>query len=345
MNYKSIVSILLVCLFSSLTACKVEGEQIIGIWQTNGDMGQMKIEILPWNSKFNGYMLEYKDGKNVVKGERTEDYIMLTDLVYQNDAYENGTIYIDQSGDEKCGIRLQIVDEHQLTAIYNCQGEQYKETWTRAGHTATQVSKNEESPNEQNSSLGTTNADTETTNTAIKAPSTPKKPSAKKADSSPNAAKKGEHLDTKRQGTFYVIGVHRVVDYNNTAALAKAVEALWTQTYDNDFSGKLGNITDQESMYAVYSNYDQPKGKMTITIGYKVKDLSNVPAGLKGVKVPTNDYLTYAMSGEASDYEGEGWEQLEEMMAYRKVSSADFEVYTFDNNYEVTSGTMWIATK
>ena len=98
-------------------------------------------------------------------------------------------------------------------------------------------------------------------------------------------------------------------------------------------------------MYLVYSAYDQPKGKMMITIGYKVKDLTNIPTGLKGVNIPSNEYYVYPLSGKASDYEGEGRKQLEEMMAYRKTDSADFEVYKFDANYEVTKAEMWIATK
>ena len=77
----------------------------------------------------------------------------------------------------------------------------------------------------------------------------------------------------------------------------------------------------------------------------KVKILSNVPSGLGGVKIPSNEYLVYPMTGDKSDYEGEGWDQLHELMQYRNAESADFEVYTFDDSYEITQAEMWIATK
>jgi len=127
--------------------------------------------------------------------------------------------------------------------------------------------------------------------------------------------------------------------------MEKSIETLWTKAYDDDFSGNLKNIIEANNMYVSYSDYDKPKGNMTITLGYKVKDLSNIPSTLKGVTIPSNEYLVYPMSGDKSDYEGEGWDQLGELMMYRKADSADFEVYTFDNNYNVKNAVMWIATK
>ena len=47
----------------------------------------------------------------------------------------------------------------------------------------------------------------------------------------------------------------------------------------------------------------------------------------------------------AIDFAGEGWEQLGELMMYRKAESADFEIYTFDNNYNVKKAEMWVAMK
>jgi len=127
--------------------------------------------------------------------------------------------------------------------------------------------------------------------------------------------------------------------------MEKVIEAMWTKAYNNDFSGKLKNIVEANSMYVCYSNYDNPKEEMAITLGYKVKELSNIPSELKGVKISTNEYLVYPMSGGKADFEGESWEQLGELMMYRKPDSSDFEIYTFDSNYNVKMAEMWIATK
>ena len=100
-----------------------------------------------------------------------------------------------------------------------------------------------------------------------------------------------------------------------------------------------------ENMYLTYSDYENPAGKMTLTLGYKVKDLSNVPTGLKGVKVPANEYYVYELSGESSDYSAEMMKQWEEVAMYRKASSVDFEKYKFDRNYEIVEASIWIASK
>ena len=135
------------------------------------------------------------------------------------------------------------------------------------------------------------------------------------------------------------------MEYNDLSKIDIVLENLWKDAASDDLYNAIPNITDDKDMYLVYSNYDQPKGKMTITIGYKVKDLSSVNGIILGAKVPNNDYLVYPLSGNMSDYEGEAWKEIEELMSYRKAGSADFEVYSFDKNFEVTKANIWIATK
>lgn len=335
MKIKTMLSILsILSLFISFNACTIEGEQICGIWYAQGDYGQMKIEITPWEGKFHGYLLEYNDGKTVTKGAKEDEYIFLTDLVFKNEQYDNGKIYLDPSSKESCDISLTLLDNQSLKASYNCGGKRFVETWSKTGFTPTKMEQKMTAQMPQsNKNKPTTEVKTKTSKSTM----TTKKEATKPASNAPQ--------NTKKQGTFYVIGVHQTVTYDNINALEKAVEALWAVTYEDDFSGKLTNISDNENMYVTYSDYDKPKGKMTITIGYKVKDLSNVPTDLKGIKVPTNDFYTYPLSGEASDYEGEGWSQLNELMMYRKVESVDFEVYQFDQNYKVKKASIWIAAK
>lgn len=335
MKIKTMLSIFsIITLLMSFNACTIEGEQICGIWYAQGDYGHMKIEITPWEGKFHGYLLEYNGGKTVTKGAKEEEYIFLTDLVFKNEQYENGKIYLDPNSKESCDISLRLLDNQSLKANYNCGGERFEETWSKKGFTPTKMENKTATQMEQPSkSKAAQNTPTKTSKPTIATKKEAKKPASNVPE------------NTKKQGTFYVVGIHQTVAYDNMKALEKAVEALWTATYEDDFSGKLKNISDNENMYVTYSNYDQPKGKMTITIGYKVKDLSKIPTGLKGIKVPANDFYTYPLSGEASDYEGEGWSQLNELMMYRNAQSVDFEVYQFDKNYKVKKASMWIAAK
>ena len=346
----NLISTLIVLSFSS---CSIEGEQVCGIWNAQGDYGEMKLEITPWKEKFHGYLLKYKTANEKIKGAKEEEFIFLTDLVYEDEKYQNGKIYFDTNSEEYCTISLEMIGDNQLKAIYNCDGQSSEEIWNREGASTKSIVISETADDKKNNALTASDKNPTKERSVEKTllPSTKEKAAKPQLNSKSKeevqkviVTKKDDYKTTK-QSTFYIIGVHQTVGYDDMKGMEKAIETLWTQTYENDFSGKLKNIIDQERMYVAYSDYDKPKGKMTITIGYKVKDLSSVPSGLKGIKIPTNDFLVYPISGDKSDYEGDGWNQLAELMAYRKANSADFEIYTFDSNYKVKKAEMWIAAK
>lgn len=366
MKYYTLSFIFILTSIISFNSCAtIEGEKLCKTWYSNGDYGQMTLEITPWEGKFLGYMLSYNDGQTSIKGDKTEDYIVLSDLVYdkETDTYKQGKIAMDNT--TTCGISLKMKNDNELTASYVCDGYEFDETWT-----TTPPSKSAKFPTASAPKKATKEATPSTHNHNVEQPTatTPSKPTRpvfkpktpkevadmtpkevvkEKIPQTPQTPKetKPEIEGTQKKRTFYVVGVHKVVNYSDADAMGKAIEALWTKTYNEDFSSKLKNIADQEHMYVTYSNFESPKGSMTITIGYKVKDLSNVPKGLKGVKVPSNDYLSFELSGQASDYEGEGWNQIYELMAYRDAKSVDYEVYSFDKDYNVSKIIMWVATK
>jgi len=341
--------------FISLTACaEIEGEKICGVWISESEYGKMTIEITPWKGMFYGYLLEHQspDGK-ITKGAKEEEHILLTDLVFENDFYQNGKIFLDKNSDKPCGISFQFLNDNNLKVNYKCADFETEEVWVRKGFDKLKT----EPQTSNNQAVAVENAETKPkkkTTLSGKNPSVVS-PASAKNEVKNSASKSTESKDKKesqladpptiKRESFNVIGFSKTVDYDKIKATEKAVEALWTKIYNDDFSGQLNNISDQENMYAVYSNYDQPKGKMTITIGYKVADLKNVPSELTGTFVSANDYYSTPISGNASDYEGEGWEQIEQLMAYRNPKSADFEIYKFDSNYEVTEARLWIAAK
>ena len=84
---------------------------------------------------------------------------------------------------------------------------------------------------------------------------------------------------------------------------------------------------------------------MTMTLGYQVKDLSDIPSKLKGVSIPANEFLVYPIKGDQSDYDSDRWEQWEQALMRRKAESVDFEMYTFGSNYEIEKAALWIATQ
>lgn len=333
----------------SFNSCTIAGEEICGIWNANGDYGDMQVEITPWKGKFLGYLLEYSNGEETIKGDKTEDFIFITDLEYKDNKYQEGKIYLDPSSDSYCGLTIELLSENQIKAIYNCEGQTSEEFWHRKGtiapkkdsktptvtHTESSSEKTISKEIKKQSTKEVTNSvDLSTKNSKVATSNDSKKVTTSEVEG-----------ETKKLSSFYLIGIQETVKYNDFKTMEKVVETLWTKAYNEDFSNKLNNITDANNMYLSYSNYDQPKGSMTITLGFKVEDLNTIPTNLHGIQIPTNEYLTYPMSGEVSDYEGEGWNQLSELMLYRKTDSVDFEIYTFDNNYNIKKVEMWIATK
>lgn len=341
----------------SFSSCSIAGEEVCGIWNATGDFGEMQVEITPWEGKFLGYLLEYNDGDKTVTGSKTEDFIFITDLEFKDNKYQNGKIYLDPSSENFCELTVELLDKNQLKAIYVCEGQSFEEVWYREG--VSMPEKTVKVPAKTattNNTVNPTRETTTSTNASDKIPSEqtstvknePTVPTQTKVVLTPmTTTSTAPSIDgeTKKRSAFYIIGMQEVVKYDDFKAIEKAMEALWNNSYNKDFSSQLTNITDQENMYVSYSNYDNPKGKMTITLGYAVNDLANIPTGLSGVQLPANEYLVYPMAGDKSDYEDEGWNQLGELMMYRKKDSADFEVYTFDENYNITKAEMWIATK
>jgi len=348
MKSNIMVLIILSTILCSFTACSIEGEPICGIWNSETTNGKMTIEITPWKGKFYGYLLSYEGNGTSYKGAKTEEHVILTDLVFEDNVYKKGSIFLDLNSEESCEIGFTFINDNQLKANYNCDDQTWEETWTRNGFNnhKVEVLNNDRVSSSVNSS--TTEKD-KAANVSKKVKNTPSAKIKKERTNTPISKKPKtptkSYEDTTKKNTFYVIGLKKVVAYDNMKEMTKAVEDLWASVYENDFSGKLNNITEQDKMYVVYSNYDQPKGMMTITLGYQVTDLQNIPEGLNGITAPSNEYLVYPLSGEASDYEGEGWNQLEELIMYRNQKSVDFEVYTFDNNYEVTAASIWFGTK
>ena len=151
---------------------------------------------------------------------------------------------------------------------------------------------------------------------------------------------------TKKEGSFHVVGLQRKTNYNSEIEMSKAYEELWNDFLAKDYSKTkfIKDIDDKEHVYLVYSNYTE--NQVTLTLGYKTKSNSNFKSeiGLNAVTINANDYYNFELSGTSSDYEGEEWETLLEVLQYRAEESSDFEIYSFDKKYKVTEIQMWIAT-
>jgi len=134
MKYKiMLLNIVLSFTLLSFNSCTIEGEELCGIWNASGNYGEMQVEITPWKGKFLGYLLAYKNGSESIEGSKTEDFIFITDLVFKDEIYQDGKIYLDPNSETHCSLKLEFLDKNKLKAIYDCDGQTSEEVWYRKG--------------------------------------------------------------------------------------------------------------------------------------------------------------------------------------------------------------------
>lgn len=313
-----------------VTSCTIQGEQICGTWYSNGELGKMKIEITPWKGKFYGYLMEYEEDGKMVKGAKTEDHIILTGLVFKEGQYINGIFYADDEGKETCGTTINLTSVDTMSIEYNCSGEVYHEIWTKNTYPILKEKKGITSEsNVTNIQTLSHNAD---------------KPS--KIISATSGQDKLIQKDrTTPHASFFVIGYKEIVSYTNDEIIQSTINDLWTKVYNEDFSSLIQDRIVDEKMYVIYSDYDNPKGSMSITLGYNVQHLTSIPDNLSGVNIPSSTYFTFPLKGTSSDYSQQIISKWDNAIMSRSPQSIDFEEYSFDANYNVTEGKLWIGAK
>ncbi len=314
-----------------LTACnEIKGEEICGVWNATGDFGQMQMEITPWEGAFFGYLKSATDADGeIITGEKNDSFMILGDLRSVGpDIYSFGQFAWGDKIDERCDVEARFVTDNQLLFRLDCLGEVSTINWYREGTPIPDESRTEEVPSIDSIPVA------DNTNTAA----------STQQESSTKAASPDVDWPALAAETFYIVGKREVVAYADEKAMARAVERLWSELYTNDFSEDLSNMEESGLVYMTYSGYDESAGTVKLTLGYQVQHLATVPTGLHGVKVPANKFWVFPLSSSDDAADTEGWDSLEELLAYRKASSVDFEVYTFDENYEITKAELWMAS-
>lgn len=134
---KQIYSILCISIFAfTFSSCEVEGNEISGIWYTNGDLGQMKIEIKPSKGKFVGYLLEYENNGKFIQGGVEKKDLIFEDLEYKQNKYLGGKFLKNPRGGEACEFKMSFYtqDKQTMRAAHKCDGFDRLEMFERDGY-------------------------------------------------------------------------------------------------------------------------------------------------------------------------------------------------------------------
>ena len=127
---KILITTLLTLLLSS---CSVEGEDISGVWFTNGALGKMKIEVKPSKGTFVGYLLEYEKNGALVPGGIEKKHLIFNELRFKNEIYQGGSFLQSPQSSSPCELKLRYDTDKKMVmkAAYKCDGVNRLEYWKR----------------------------------------------------------------------------------------------------------------------------------------------------------------------------------------------------------------------
>lgn len=150
---------------------------------------------------------------------------------------------------------------------------------------------------------------------------------------------------TTAHSAITVVGLQKVVNHQDKKKINRAIQNLWESFFQKDYSKHIYNIIDYERLYLTYSNYSEHE--VTLTLGYLTKDVHkfNKKKPLHALHIPSNDYYKFKLNNTLPNHDNAEWSILDEVIEYRAAESCDFEVYTFDKNYNITNSFLWIGAK
>jgi predicted transcriptional regulator YdeE len=133
-------------------------------------------------------------------------------------------------------------------------------------------------------------------------------------------------LAIKDKKGFSIVGIDMRTTNQNGEAMKK-IPAFWQKFYHSDIMKKIPSIIDPETVYAVYSDYDE-QGYYSMLIGVEAAAEKPLSGDLVSINVPASRYAIMTAKGPIPYSIPTAWEfiwshDFPHMRAFR----ADFEVY------------------
>jgi predicted transcriptional regulator YdeE len=133
-------------------------------------------------------------------------------------------------------------------------------------------------------------------------------------------------MSIKKNSAFYIVGISARTS-NENGQSSQDIPALWNKFMSENILSKIpGRIDD--TIYCAYTEYEKDHTKpYTTLLGCKVKDLSAVPEGMKGITVDAGNYKLFTAKGNLM--EGAIFQEWMNIWnsGVSRTYSVDFEVY------------------
>lgn len=125
-----------------------------------------------------------------------------------------------------------------------------------------------------------------------------------------------------------IIGLSAVT--TNGSEACNDIPNLWERFFNEDVASKVPNKTSGD-IYAVYSDFETDcTGPYTITIGYPVENVDNIPEGLSAKVIEAQNYQTFVAKGDITKCEDNPvylkWKEIWKMPLERTYIT-DYELY------------------
>lgn len=131
---------------------------------------------------------------------------------------------------------------------------------------------------------------------------------------------------SSKRASFHVIGISiRTTNENNQAM--SDIPPLWGRFMGEGIANKIPNKISDE-IICIYTEYESDHTKpYSVILGCKVKDLGEVPDGMKAITVEGGEFASFVAQGDLSKGAvGEAWHRIWQAGLERKYT-ADYEVY------------------
>lgn len=133
-------------------------------------------------------------------------------------------------------------------------------------------------------------------------------------------------LSVKDKPGFTIVGIDMRVTNQHGDALHK-IPAFWQRFYHDNIVKKVPGAIDPETVYAVYSDYDE-QGYYSMLIGVESSAPQPLPYGLVSVDVPPSKYAMMTAKGTIPYTIPSAWEYIwSHDFPHTRAFRADFEVY------------------
>ena len=131
----------------------------------------------------------------------------------------------------------------------------------------------------------------------------------------------------------YVVGIAtRTTNSAEGDPATASIGQLWERFSTDGVASHIPDRVDPSTILGVYTDYDSDHtGAYTLVVGFEVKSLNNVPAGLQSVAIPAADYKIFPVNGPLPDALiakwVEIWSHFDDPANGRRAYSSDLEFH------------------